>query len=787
MGSIFDENIEAIERGGGCVDREWLEVAREAGGRRAEAEISKDGLHNIKVKISEKQTLHLHSRFDPRGEARKAVGEPGVWRGRHAVAYGLGCGYHAEALREAVGTSGAVTVLECNPHVARAVLENVPLTALAGLPGVRLLIGNGRNIAPRAFERIRQLEAASEAPVAKLFMHKASVAALPPGEKFVKAKLGALREEVFLEGHEADPRIARAFDSIRKKRLSGAWLDERDIGLLFAESVFSEDRYFYYDSPYERGGPPGDARSILVISLNAIGDVVMASPVFSALRESYPAARVAFVTERPSQTLYERCDALDRVFSYSRKSIAADYLSEQSLKSLEKAARAFAQLKSEVAAEGIDVVFNAHPSARGAILAGALGANPENCIGHVVGPDAEPRVRGPLWTLANHLDKVPTDVRQEERKLLMFGLAPRERKLNVCVRGGGEAACAPAAESAPKRRVVGINPFASSVNRSWPQERFGELCRGLVGELDAELLIFGGADAGERAAAERLCREIGSRAAGCIGAPLDEAARAAAACDLFITNDTGPMHFSGAAGARCLAICGPTLNLPYNSIGHIAIAADMECMFCGPFPKCERPKCFEAIEAIDVLRVAETMLTKPGEESLRALAGRIGDGGFPHRLFTTGFYDSVTPRYFIRLRNSQPVERNIAAEFAELAVFNVMRRLEAEVYGSEAFAQNADARFSAAGHCRAARDEVLRRYGFSSPDMELLKSNLNGMADCIENTRGADGDPETGAPKDDAPPTALLEGFLCAAGLERFIRPALDSCARFFRELVSSL
>ncbi len=819
MSTIYDENIEAIESGGGYVDREWLEAARGAGDMRAEAEISKGGLCNIRVEMTGTRTLHLHSRFDPRGEAGKALGDPGAWSGRHAVACGLGCGYHIEALRAAAGEGGAVTALECNPWTALVTLENIDLTRLAGGDGVRLLIGAGKSILPLAFRRIRELEAASETPVAKLFMHKPSVSTLPPSEKHIKARLGVLREDVFIEGHDADPRIARAFDSIRKKRLSGGSLSGFDTALLFVESVFSEERYFYYDAPHENAVPPVSAAGILIVSLNAIGDVVMASTLFSALRESYPSARIILLTERPSQSLYERADPLDRVFSYSRKEFAADYIRRRSIGSIEKAARMFTDLTNEVMGENINVVFNAHPSARSAVLAGALGINPERILGHIVGPDGEQHVRGPLWSLANHLDKIPTDVRQEERKLLMFGLAPCVRKLNVEVRGAGERAGAfeGAIRAGPgARRVVGVNPFASSGSRSWPLERYAELCRALISGLNADVLIFAGVDSGERAAAERLCRESGPRAAGCIGAPLAVAAQAAAGCALFITNDTGPMHFSGAAGARCLAICGPTLNLPYNSIGHIAVAADMDCAFCGPFPQCERPECFEKIETRDVLHIVEIMLSCPGEESLRALSGTIGDDGLPLRLFTTGFHDSVVPRYFIRVRDTLPPERSIAVELVEIAVFSAMRRLEADENRANAFAPNACAAFSSPLEPAGAREDTLRRYSFVNPDYHRLRKDLGLAADFInaksqaadaagscmnlrpESERRSRGeatappgfraamyDPTSVSGTEAAlfRPLLALEAFLRAAGLSHRIGPTLDSCAVFIRSI----
>ena len=42
--------------------------------------------------------------------------------------------------------------------------------------------------------------------------------------------------------------------------------------------------------------------------------------------------------------------------------------------------------------------------------------------------------------------------------------------------------------------LVGIHPGASKPPRSWSSERFGRLCEKLYRELNAKIILFGGAD-----------------------------------------------------------------------------------------------------------------------------------------------------------------------------------------------------------------------------------------------------------------------------------------------------
>ena len=62
----------------------------------------------------------LHSRYDPRQEARRFAERSGVGAGDYVLLYGFGLGYQAEALAELVGDDGQLVVLELNRAVLSA-------------------------------------------------------------------------------------------------------------------------------------------------------------------------------------------------------------------------------------------------------------------------------------------------------------------------------------------------------------------------------------------------------------------------------------------------------------------------------------------------------------------------------------------------------------------------------------------------------------------------------------------------------------------------------------------
>lgn len=111
----------------------------------------------------------------------------------------------------------------------------------------------------------------------------------------------------------------------------------------------------------------------------------------------------------------------------------------------------------------------------------------------------------------------------------------------------------------PDRPFVGLFPGAEfGPAKRWPWTRFGELARELRrARPDVQIAYFAGPK--ELWTAVRL-HEESARLHPVLGPDLDLAALAGvlAHCDLFITNDSGPMHLAAALGVPCLALFGPT-------------------------------------------------------------------------------------------------------------------------------------------------------------------------------------------------------------------------------------
>src|SRR6266487_2569225 len=116
-------------------------------------------------------------------------------------------------------------------------------------------------------------------------------------------------------------------------------------------------------------------RSILVIKLRYIGDVVLSTPVLSRLREGFPKARITMLVNAGTEEVVQEHPALDEVLIVGRGSMPRQW-----------------RMLSELRRRRFDLVVDLTDADRSAILSWLSGASTR------VGYNSENRWRGRLYT-----------------------------------------------------------------------------------------------------------------------------------------------------------------------------------------------------------------------------------------------------------------------------------------------------------------------------------------------------------------------------------------------------
>jgi heptosyltransferase-1 len=144
------------------------------------------------------------------------------------------------------------------------------------------------------------------------------------------------------------------------------------------------------------------------------------------------------------------------------------------------------------------------------------------------------------------------------------------------------------------------------------------VAKGLKGRFGLRSLVVGsGAEAG-------LAGEIVSGAEGAAislagRTGLKELAAIFEMCAFVVSVDTGPMHLAVAAGARVIALFGPTAPWrtgPYGR-GHVVLQKALSCSPCFK-RRCHEPRCMLDITPDDVMEAAGRIVASALRQSSQA-------------------------------------------------------------------------------------------------------------------------------------------------------------------------
>lgn len=166
--------------------------------------------------------------------------------------------------------------------------------------------------------------------------------------------------------------------------------------------------------------------------------------------------------------------------------------------------------------------------------------------------------------------------------------------------------------------VVGICPGSGStiMERRWPKEKFAQLADEIVEKYKSKIIFVGSKEE------KHLVNEIRSMmchnsidgsetSIGQLIALIDR-------CNIFISNDTGPMHIAAAQGIKTIGLFGPETPVIFAPYGkeNISLYKGIECSPCikvykGSYVKCRDNKCMKEIEVNDVLEAFKKIINSP--------------------------------------------------------------------------------------------------------------------------------------------------------------------------------
>jgi heptosyltransferase-1 len=337
---------------------------------------------------------------------------------------------------------------------------------------------------------------------------------------------------------------------------------------------------------------------ILLVRTSALGDVVHAVPVLTALRRHLPAARIGWVVEEPFAPLLAAHPDLDEVLVVRLRAWRRRLWSRSTRQEL---AAFFAQLDRF----GADVALDLMGNHKGAALAALSLA--DRRIGAGWSDRREPT--SAIWLSERVVVAGPHAV---DRGLAL--LAALEVPSEPADFGAGRwlAALAPGTAAPPSRDYAFVHPGAAWGNKRYPPAAWGEVCRRLAGATGLASRI--GAAPGE----EQLAADVVAAAGGAAEiAPAPDLATLAGLLSharLVLAGDTGPLHLAHAFGRPVVCVMGPTdpeRHGPYRAVER-AIVHRLPCSYCHQRMATARACLLEIAPAAVAARAAELLAPAPG-------------------------------------------------------------------------------------------------------------------------------------------------------------------------------
>ena len=375
--------------------------------------------------------------------------------------------------------------------------------------------------------------------------------------------------------------------------------------------------YFRANGFRRRKEPPtlAETKSILVIRLDEIGDAVMTTPLLRELRHAAPQAWITLVVNPTNLNLFETCPHADEVLAY-------DWRSPGRFQHVRRQRRALALAKTHLWKRRFDLALLPrwdYDEYNATFLAYLSGAQRRVGYSDDVAAHKSARKSGFNLLLTRRLDDsaLKHEVERDLALLTAIGVEIHEDRLEVWPLEEDRALARRILQQggASGRMLIGIGPSGgSSWLKQWPVERFVELCRRLHEQHGASFVIVGGP--GDAHIAKALSAALGSAAIDAIGTTtLRQTAALLERCDLYIGNDSGPMHLAAACGVPVVALFGSSCPHRFRPWGaaHQTLWHELPCSPCqkrGHSDKChvciyEEPKCMQMISVEEVLAAAD--------------------------------------------------------------------------------------------------------------------------------------------------------------------------------------
>jgi ADP-heptose:LPS heptosyltransferase len=304
-----------------------------------------------------------------------------------------------------------------------------------------------------------------------------------------------------------------------------------------------------------------DPGSILIIRRRAIGDCIVSMDVARALRERWPAARIAFVVDRPAIDVVQGSAFVDEVLVYDRR----EFSTGSAWRRLRATLAWFERLRALRPDLVLDLLATPQTALWTAWTRAAIRVGP--------------RMRQRTWAYNVHVEPETQKRFAGERFLdwvRALGIDPGPWRPQPLASVQTVLADVEVADG--QRPLVLLNANATWPSKSWPAASFAELGRLLSPRCDVRLAWA----PGEEALRDRIVDASGGAVVALPPTTIAGLGAWAARARIVVSTDSGPKHLAVAMGTPTVTLFGSTDPRGWQPPGarHRVLTHPVDCHPC---------------------------------------------------------------------------------------------------------------------------------------------------------------------------------------------------------------
>ena len=321
-----------------------------------------------------------------------------------------------------------------------------------------------------------------------------------------------------------------------------------------------------------KGHIEGEPRSILLIQLGDIGDVVLSLPCVRALREHFPQAAIMIAVRDKAAALFEGCSWVDGVIAI-----------RESPHGLLATLRHHGDFLRRLRSCRCELAMDLRTGTRGAIMAWLSGAS-QRLGFHARG---ETFWRNGLFTDLYLPEPVPKShmAAYLQNFLKAYGIPVQHPVPALPIAPDKKEAAQRFLQEAGvalEKPIVAVQPFSLWRYKELADAKIVGLIRFMLQRYDLSVVVTGAT--GERERAETLVRSCGANGVYNLAGKtsLEQLAGLLQSCALFVGLDSAGLHLAAAVGTPTVGIFGPSAAHCWAPRGekHRVVQTNLPCVPC---------------------------------------------------------------------------------------------------------------------------------------------------------------------------------------------------------------